>query len=520
MVKGLKKIVIGLMSIMMISTSILASEPIESKEAVNDLLYNNKYEFRGTWISTVYNLDWPSEKGLTVEKQKEEYIDLLNSLTNMGINAVIVQIRPSGDAFYESKLAPWSEYLTGVQGEYPGYDPLEFMISEAHKRGMEFHAWMNPFRITTNGTSKKQLAANNIANIKPEWIIAYDNKLMLNPGIPEVREYIINVVAEVVSNYEVDAIHFDDYFYPYMDEEHSSFPDTEQFWKYGMSSLDLGDWRRNNINELIRGIDEKIASIKPAVKFGISPFGIWANKCSQKKGSNTKGGVSSYDTLYADTRYWMQEGWIDYIAPQLYWKFDFDVAPYHVIMDWWAKEAQGKNTHLYIGHAPYKIENDGWTAKEIINQLTLNRTKDDVKGSIFFRAKTLQENIGNISIAIKNNMYYTKALIPPMPWLPGEATVSPEEVKVRKYKDAATLTWRDDESENTDYYVIYKFDQGEDNINDPNNILEVIYNENKESSAKEYVDETISNKNVGYRITAVSKSKGESEPSDIVRIKK
>ncbi|MGL6174391.1 MAG: glycoside hydrolase family 10 protein, partial [Cellulosilyticaceae bacterium] len=258
----------------------------------------------------------------------------------------------------------------------------------------------------------------------------------------------------------------------------------------------------------------------PKIKFGISPFGIWCNKSSNRYGSDTKAGVSSYETLYADTRQWVKAGWIDYIVPQVYWKFDYERAPYHTVLDWWVKELQNKNTHLYIGQAAYKLkEDESWTVREIINQLTLNRTKETIRGSVFFSAKSLQENTKGLRSTIKNNFYTYKAIIPPMPWLPGKVPSKPIEVKLKEKEDYAKLSWIDKSPEYTDYYVIYKFEKGIDNIDDPRNILDIIINENVKSIKKEYIDKSGYDKKTTYRITAMSKSKGESIASELIRTK-
>ena len=318
-------------------------------------------EFRGAWVSSVYNLDWPSTKGLGIDQQKVEYIALLDDLQDTGINAVIVQVKPAADALYPSKHAPWSEYLTGTQGKSPGYDPLAFMIEEAHRRNMEFHAWFNPFRVTTSTTKKDKLAWNNVAKLQPEWIIEYDNKLFLDPGMPEVRAYVRDTVLEVVKNYDIDAVHFDDYFYPYPDSKKRDFPDQKSFNKYGGGYKHKADWRRYNINAMIKDISIAIKNTKENVRFGISPFGVWRNASDTPKGSDTKAYIRSYDTLYADTRYWAYVGWIDYIVPQIYWNIGFAPACYEKTLKWWVKELEDKPVDLYVGQALYKVgTEDAW----------------------------------------------------------------------------------------------------------------------------------------------------------------
>lgn len=365
-------------------------------------------EFRGAWVSSVYNLDWPSTKGLGVEQQKAEYIKLLDDLQDAGISAVIVQVKPAADALYPSIHAPWSEYLTGIQGKSPGYDPLEFMIEETHSRGMEFHAWFNPFRVTTGTNKTDKLASNNIAKLKPEWVTEYDNKLFLNPGLPEVRTYVKNTVLEVVKNYDVDAIHFDDYFYPYPDSKKNDFPDESIYKKYGKAYKNKADWRRHNINAMIKDISISIKSEKPNVKFGISPFGVWRNASVSPKGSDTRASITSYDTLYADTRYWAYTGWIDYIVPQIYWNIGFAAADYEKTLKWWVKEMDGKPVDLYVGQALYKVgtaEGTWQDPDELPKQILMNRQYDTVKGSIFFRSKLLQNNVLGFTDRLKYDLY-------------------------------------------------------------------------------------------------------------------
>lgn len=353
-------------------------------------------ELRGAWVSTVYNLDWPSSTSAgKAESQKQEYVKLLDDLQGMGINAVFVQVRPSGDAFYPSDLVPWSTYLTGVSGKDPDYDPLQFMIDETHRRGMEFHAWFNPFRASVD-TNTAKLANNHVANSHPEWIVKFANKLYINPGIPDAREHVIDAIMEVVNRYDIDGVHLDDYFYPTGETKTSYFNDDSTYKQYNSNQLNnKGDWRRDNINEFVNDLGRSIHQVKPNVSYGISPFGVWRNKSADPTGSDTKAGITAYDSTYADVRAWIQNGWVDYVAPQIYWSMSFNVAKYDTLVDWWAKEVAGSRVKLYIGHAPYKLGTSeaGWSsAQEIINQLTYNRSVPEVSGSIFFSAKELRKN--------------------------------------------------------------------------------------------------------------------------------
>ncbi|MGN7357544.1 family 10 glycosylhydrolase [Paenibacillus sp. SAF-054] len=345
----------------------------------------------GAWISTVTNLDWPSKKSYgNSNQQKQEFTALLDKLLAIGVNAVYVQVRPAGDALYPSKLVPWSEYLTGKQGQDPGYDPLEFMIKETHQRGMQFHAWFNPFRASMKST-KTNLAPNHVAIQHPDWIVTANNQMIINPGIPEARQHIIDAIMEVVNKYSIDGVHLDDYFYP----SGGTFNDDNTYKTYDFSGLSKADWRRDNVNQFVQKLDQSIHAAKPSIEFGISPFGVWRNKATDVTGSDTKAGVTAYDSMYADVRTWIQNGWIDYVAPQIYWSMSFKAAQYDKLVDWWAAEVAGTGVDLLIGQAPYKLGTTeaGWqSSQEIINQLTYNEKYADIKGSIFFRATHLINN--------------------------------------------------------------------------------------------------------------------------------
>ncbi|GAB6990437.1 family 10 glycosylhydrolase [Paenibacillus pini] len=352
---------------------------------------NNASQLRGAWISSVFNLDWPSVKSYgKAEQQKQEFVALLDKLQAAGMNAVFVQVRPAGDALYPSSLVPWSKVLTGVQGNDPGYDPLQFMVQEAHQRNMQFHAWFNPFRANTDTVTSK-LAPNHVAIQHPDWIVKANNQMIINPGIPEARQHIIDVIMEVVNHYGIDGVHLDDYFYP----SGGTFSDDATFAAYNTKGLSKANWRRDNINQFVQQLGQSIHSSKPSVQFGISPFGVWRNKSTDSTGSDTKAGVTAYDSMYADVRTWIQQRWIDYVAPQIYWSMSFKVAQYDKLVDWWSSEVRGTGVGLYIGHAPYKLGTSeaGWqSAQEIIDQLNYNATSAEVKGSIFFSAKDLLKN--------------------------------------------------------------------------------------------------------------------------------
>lgn len=328
------------------------------------------------WMATIYSIDFPTAKN-DIVAQKKEYIDKLDKLQAAGINTVVVQVRPKADALYKSDINPWSDVLTGTQGKDPGYDPMVFMIQEAHKRGMAFHAWLNPYRITTSGTDINALCATHPARLHPEWVISYNNALYYNPDLQEVKDHIIATVEEIVKNYDVDAIHFDDYFYP------SNYPLPQGEGKDGT----VADSRRQNINDTIHQVSTAIKSIKSNVLFGISPMGIWKNSNSDPTGSNTTGNQSYY-AVYGDTRTWIKNQWIDYIVPQIYWETGNKAADYETLVKWWANEVKGTNVNLYIGQGIYRDV----VVKQIDIQLQINTKYPEVKGSFYYGMKNLLAN--------------------------------------------------------------------------------------------------------------------------------
>lgn len=309
------------------------------------------YEFRGVWVATVANIDWPSKPGLSTEDQQRELLWILDQHQRWNLNAVMFQIRPTADAFFADGKEPWSYYLTGKQGKAPDplWDPLDFAIEEAHARSMELHAWFNPYRASQDMDSRKR-SANHISYTQPDWFFTYGNKTYFNPGIPEVREYIVGVIMDIVRRYDVDGIHFDDYFYPYPGNE--PLPDSMTYKKYGSDRFDnIEDWRRDNVDQLIRDLHHAIHKEKSHVKFGISPFAIWRNKKEDPRGSETNG-FTSYDGLYADVYKWLEEGWVDYINPQIYFPFHYPPAAFEKLLDWWDTHSFGKQ--VLVGQAPYR----------------------------------------------------------------------------------------------------------------------------------------------------------------------
>lgn len=363
-----------------------------------------KDEFRGVWVATVANIDWPENKGLSSREQIGEFKEILKEVKQMNMNAVIVQVRPCGDALYRSKNEPWSRYLTGTQGKYPGYDPLKLMIKESHRRGMEFHAWFNPYRVALNDDEFNSLSQDNFAVKNPETVLKYGTRYYLNPGIPKVREHLIKVVLEVVDNYDIDAVHIDDYFYPYTIEGFD-FPDLESYRQYGGSFSSVEEWRRENINSLVEELHREIRNRNKNVEFGISPFGVWRNDVDDKRGSQTEAAQTSYDNLYADVLKWVDKGWIDYVIPQVYWNFGFQPAPYEKLVKWWVRETEGKGVKLYIGQGAYKLGQENWeNPEELINQIYYNRNLG-IGGSAFFGLSSLFENGYDMKNRFKKDVY-------------------------------------------------------------------------------------------------------------------
>ncbi len=475
-----------------------------------------KREFRGAWIATVKNIDWPSEAGLYSGVQAGEYIDLLNTLQASGINAVIVQIRPAGDAFYDSPYEPWSEWLTGTQGKAPEpyWDPLQLMVSEAHKRGMEFHAWFNPYRVDMNWQGDKIRAPNHLSNTHPEWTLAYGANLYLDPGIPAAREYVTRIVLDVVRRYEIDAVHFDDYFYPYRIPE-VAFPDTLSYDQYGQRFLNRDDWRRDNVNQFIEALHDSLFYLNPEIQFGISPFGVWRNEATDPTGSATRAGQTSYDDLYADIRLWLQKGWIDYVMPQAYFSIGYPPADFEELIRWWAANCAGKR--LYIGHSPYKIANNAdqnWNDPgEIPRQIRATREIGAIDGSAYFSARWFTLNPLSFADSLNQRYYRYPALLPQVQKGDAIPPLPPDIGFSRSQKRGIELNWQQPlYGDSAAYYVIYR-SQGKvlPTVN-PTNINHILG-----SDALYYRDEeTRFLRRYHYLITAVDRQHNESAPSQLI----
>lgn len=344
-------------------------------------------EMRGVWVSSVYNLDYPSSPTTDPDKLKAEADEILDNCVKWGLNAVFLQVRPSGDALYKSDLFPWSKYLTGSVGTAPqdGFDPLEYWVEAAHKRGLELHAWINPYRITrSKDTEWNSLPSTHPAKMNPDWVVKYsDGNYYFDPGIPEVRDLVTRGAVEIVQNYDVDGLHMDDYFYPGTD-----FNDAATYQKYGSSFSNIADFRRDSVNQLVAQLDTAVHNIDPDIQFGISPSGIWANKSTDPRGSNTNGS-EHYVSSYADSLYWIENGLVDYIIPQIYWEIGHKLADFATLADWWNDAVAGSDVHLYIGMGAYRCADNPtgvWTTTDpLFDSLAYLENKDNVGGCVFFR---------------------------------------------------------------------------------------------------------------------------------------
>ena len=433
-----------------------------------------KREFRAAWIQSVNG----QFRGMPTEKLKQNLIGQLNSLQKAGINAIIFQVRPEADALYASRLEPWSRFLTGVQGKAPEpyWDPMQFMIDECHKRGMEFHAWINPYRTKT--TLKSELAPNHVYNIHPEWFVTYGDQLYFDPALPESRRHICMVVSDIVSRYDVDAIHMDDYFYPYPIKG-KDFPDDASFARFGGGFSNKGDWRRSNVNVLIKKLHETIREIKPWVKFGVSPFGIYRNESSDPLGSKTKG-LQNYDDLYADVLLWAREGWIDYNIPQIYWHIGHPVADYETLVKWWARNTE--NRPLFIGQSVMNTVQNADPKNPSINQLprkmALQRGYQTIGGSCQWPASAVVENAGKYRDALIAEYHKYPALPPVFDFMDNEAPANVRKMKPVWTEDGYILFWTapkyKEEMNRAIQYVVYRFNDKEKvNIDDPSHIVAI-----------------------------------------------
>jgi uncharacterized lipoprotein YddW (UPF0748 family) len=406
-------------------------------------------EFRAVWIATVGHIDWPSKSGLSSDEQKRELVAMLDKCVALNINAVIFQVRTQADALYASKIEPWSEYISGEMGKPPApfYDPLEFAVEEAHKRGLQLHAWFNPYRVRVPG-AKGEAARNHASAARPNAVRKYGEYLWFDPGAPEAEEQFIEVLKDVVTRYDIDGVHIDDYFYPYQikgkDGKIVQFPDDETYQRAVAQGVKLerDDWRRRNVDHLIHRMYNEVKTIKPGVLVGISPFGIW-------RPGFPKGvvGLDPYSALYADARKWLREGWLDYMSPQLYWKVDSKGQPYGKLLAWWVEQNEQKR-HIWPGNYTSKIggrsreaDADTWSAKDIIEQIKATRATPGATGNVHFSMKALMQNKDGISDKLKKGVYAKPALVPETTWLHGVSPAKPE-VTARSAKNGVSVAMR------------------------------------------------------------------------------
>ncbi len=468
-----------------------------------------KREFRAAWIATVLNLDWPSTSGLHPDVQREQLVSILDDLSDVGIQAVVFQIRTECDALYDSPYDPWSYWLTGTQGVAPApyYDPLVFAVGEAHKRGMELHAWFNPYRARRQQDAYSP-AATHVTVAHPTWIITCpDNFKLLNPGLPEVRDYVTQVIADVVTRYDIDGVHFDDYFYPY--PEHNFTNQDDSAYAIYNKGLSRADWRRDNVNLLVKQVHDTIAAIKPHVKFGISPFGIWKNSAAGTAG------LEAYYTIYCDAVAWLQAETIDYITPQIYWNIGYAIADYAKLLPWWASVTNGR--HLYPGQAAYRIS--GWSASEMPSQIRLNRSTPNVQGSVFFRAQAgVNDNPRGFADSLRTDLYKYPALLPTMAW---KDTVKPNPPGSLAYgrvtaSSPASLHWDlpavAPDGDTASRYAVYSFDHlpalpGE--LDDARNLSMIAGGRNAVPKTPSFVGD------VYYAVTSLDRNYNESQPSEV-----
>ncbi|NWF51112.1 MAG: family 10 glycosylhydrolase [Ignavibacteriaceae bacterium] len=459
---------------------------------------------RGAWIATITNIDWPSSRNLSSWEQKEELISILDKLKASGINTVFFQVRTECDAFYKSNYEPWSIFLTGRQGTPPSpfYDPLEFAIDQAHKRGLELHAWLNPLRVSRNG-NLNEACSDHISNRNPDWILYFTNYCMLNPGIPEVRNYIAEIVSDIVSRYDVDGITFDDYFYPYSPT--IKYEDVSDFKKYGNDFTHIQDWRRNNINKLIEKVNSSIKSVKPYVKFGISPFGIVENKFAGTRGLN------SYSEIYCDPLNWLKNRTIDYVIPQLYWEIGKPTADYSRLLPWWASVIQER--HLYIGHYSTKMTSYNYFGKssELGDQVRMNRKLDNVLGSVFFSASSIVKNTRSFSDTLKQKLFRYPAIVPVMEWIDSVPPLPPVKVNAEATYSGNKIQWSSpgiaSDGEKPNQFVIYRFNSNSKiDLSNPAAIIGIV-----DGKTNYFIDNSLfSSSDITYVVSSLDRLKNES----------
>ena len=413
---------------------------------------SHQREFRAVWVTTAWNIDWPSQRALPVEQQKSELIQILDRIQALKFNAIILQVRPTGDALYSSQLEPWSEWLTGTQGKAPEpfYDPLEFAIAEAHKRNIELHAWFNPYRAGTSSQRSPNVRPH-IAVTHPEYVYQYDTNVWMDPGAKVIQDWTYNVILDVVRRYDIDGVHLDDYFYPYP-VSGLKFPDEKTYSAYQTAGgkLAIADWRRDNVNRMVDRLSSGIQATKRHVKFGISPFGI--NRPGQPPQIK---GLDQYEAIYADPKKWLEEGWVDYMSPQLYWRIDPPEQSYSALLQWWV-DNNPKGRQIYPGNNLSKLDGKDWPISEYERQveITRNLAPKLALGNIFYSMKPLTQNRLGVFDRFQTSLYPKLALVPNMPWLGTVAPPIPDDVGVKD----STLTWKAANSGNIRSFSLYQQD--------------------------------------------------------------
>lgn len=462
-----------------------------------------KREFRGAWIQCVNE----QFQGLSKEEMQRTLSHQLDELAKDGVNAIIFQVRAECDALYNSPYEPWSRFLTGRQGQNPGWDPLAWMVSECHKRGMEIHAWINPYRAKTKGTSA--LASNNIAVKHPERVFEYDGLYILNPALPENREYICKIADDIVRRYDIDGFHIDDYFYPYP-VAGKAIPDAKEY-NADSRGMSIGDWRRDNVNKFIEQLHDSIRQTKPWVKFGVSPFGIYRNARSSSIGSNTRG-LQNYDDLYADVLKWVNNGWIDYCVPQLYWQIGHKTADYETLIKWWNEHAG--NRPLYIGEDVERTikyaDVDNPNTNQVAAKHKLHEQCKNVDGTVLWYAKAAVDNYDRYGVFLRNYYWKSPALQPLMPFIDDKAPKKPRKLKAHQNSTNLLLTWMAPKGngwkDEAVKYVVYQFKPGESvDISDPSHIISLTNHQSLET-----VKPAESGKYI-YVVTALDRMSNESE---------
>ena len=462
-----------------------------------------KREFRGAWIQCVNE----QFQGLSKEEMQRTLSYQLDELAKDGVNAIIFQVRAECDALYNSPYEPWSRFLTGRQGQNPGWDPLAWMVSECHKRGMEIHAWINPYRAKTKGTSA--LASNNIAVKHPERVFEYDGLYILNPALPENRDYICKIADDIVRRYDIDGFHIDDYFYPYP-VAGKAIPDAKEY-NADSRGMSIGDWRRDNVNKFIEQLHDSIRQTKPWVKFGVSPFGIYRNARSSSIGSNTRG-LQNYDDLYADVLKWVNNGWIDYCVPQLYWQIGHKTADYETLIKWWNEHAG--NRPLYIGEDVERTikyaDVDNPNTNQVAAKHKLHEQCKNVDGTVLWYAKAAVDNYDRYGVFLRNYYWKSPALQPLMPFIDDKAPKKPRKLKAHQNSTNLLLTWMAPKGngwkDEAVKYVVYQFKPGESvDISDPSHIVSLTTHQSLET-----VKPAESGKYI-YVVTALDRMSNESE---------